>query len=355
MILREGQELLFHSAPQGLWQFESLSSGEFFKWTQEDFKNAFDCGEISHIGTLASSYEIRVIDSPIPSRESMLIGLTELELRAQARNMLAYKTFQHSGLSLAKHGSQVRELVNAACESAGFSPVTLRKLKKIHQDVRRHRDILYACTPHRRGAGYDSRKLHPRDERLVANAIEEHYLKEEQPSIASAHRHYLRMRKDDQRENGEIGRPAASLRTFERRVSRLESFTRVERREGTDEARRRHRISRGVYSVVDPMEVGEMDDCYLPFLVTNDDFTHVLGTPRLTSLRDRATGFVPSFFLWCGEVSTFTSMATLRNLVTNKTALLEHAGLALDSWLYTGPFGTITTDRGRNLNAELLV
>jgi putative transposase len=355
MILREGQELLFHSAPHGLWQFESLSSGEFFKWTQDDFKNALDCGEISHISTVASSSEIRVVASPVPSRESMLIGLTEHELRVQARNMFAYKTFQGSGLRLAKDGPQILELVNAACESAGFLPVTLRKLRRIHQEVRRHREILYACTPHRKGAEYDARNIDPRDEKLVASAIEEHYLKEEQPSIASAHRHYLGMREDDQRENGEIGRPAASLRTFERRVSRLESFTRVERREGTDEARRRHRVSRGIYSVVDPMEIGEMDDCYVPYMLVNDDYTHVLGIPRLSALRDRGTGYVPSFFVWCGEVCTFTSLATLRNLVTDKAALLEHAGLPPDAWLYTGPFATLATDRGRNLNAEPFV
>ncbi|CAN7715801.1 Mu transposase C-terminal domain-containing protein [Variovorax sp. LjRoot175] len=352
MIAMQGQQLLFHSAPSGLVQFEAVETGELFKWTHEEFRNAVAAGEITQITTVATSTSIQVIDKPPTGHESMLIGLTEHECREQARRMFAYMTWKKSGLHLRKDAPAVKSLVSEACEAGGFKAVTTWQLIVIHQRVCRHRDVLYACTPQRKGTTTGSYRIDARDEGLLNTAIDEHYLKQEQPSIASAHRHYLRLREDDERINGPFKGLPASLRTFERRVARLDSFQRTERRQGLDEARRSHRVSRGAYIDVDPMEIGEMDDCYLPLMVVSDDFTRALGVPRLTSLRDRGTGFVPSFFLWCGDVSTFTSLATLRNLLTEKTHYLEKADLPLDAWPYTGPFGTIATDRGTNLTAE---
>ena len=352
MIAIQGQQLLFHSAPSGLVQFEAVETGEFFKWTHEDFRKAVAAGEIAQISTVATSTSIKVIDKPPTGHESMLIGLTQHERREQKRNMFAYMTWKKSGLNLRKDVPALRSLICEACDAGGFKPLTLGQLVSIHQKVRRHGDVLYACTPNRKGATTGSYRIDTRDEGLLCTAIEEHYLKLEQPSIASAHRHYLRLRQDDERLNGPFEGLPASSRTFERRVARLDSFRRTERRQGIDEARRSHRVSRGAYIDVDPMEIGEMDDCYLPVMVVNDDFTRALGVPRLTALRDRGTTFVPAFFLWCGEVSTFTSLATLRNLLTEKTQYLQKAGLPLDAWPYTGPFGTIATDRGTNLTAE---
>jgi len=263
--------------------------------------------------------------------------------------------YQCSGLDIDKDAEAISVAMGAACAEAGFKSISIGQLRGICSRYRRYRDVLYACTPHRRGARLGGYRLDKRDEALVDQAIEDHYLVLEQPSIASAFRHYLRLREDDQKKNGEIAGLPASLRTFERRVGRLESFEKTVRRHGLAEAKRRHRVVRGVYADVDPMEIGEMDDCYIPVMVVSDDYSHALGVPRLSSLRDRGTGYVPGFFLWCGEVSTFTALAAFRNQLSDKGPLLRNAGLPEDAWPYTGPFSTVVIDRGPNLDAEAVV
>lgn len=355
MICHAGKQLLFHSAPEGLWQFEELESGEFFKWKHPDFVRDAQAGAIVKIVTHASSTTISMAE-PLPSNhQAMLIGLTEFETTEQARFAHAFMAYQRSGLNLRTDQAAIQKAVDEACAEADLKTVSIGQLLGIRSRHRRHRDVLYACTPNRRGARFGSYKVDPRDEALMDQAIDEHYLKLEQPSIASAFRHYLRTREDDQRLHGEIATMPASQRTFERRVGRLESYERAERRHGEPEAKRLHRMVRGIYAQVDPMEVGEMDDCYIPVMVVSDDYSHALGVPRLCSLRDRGTGYVPSFFLWCGEVSTFTALATLRNLISDKGPLLRAAGLPEEAWFYTGPFATIVTDRGPNLDAQAVV
>lgn len=357
MICRAGRELVFHSAPEGLWQFEDLETGEVFKWSHRDFKAEADSGKIVKVETIGSSKSIARAE-PLPSnRQAMLIGLTEFESAEQARRAHAFMAYQRSGLDIRNEddAAAILEAMDEACAEAKFKSITLGQLRGLVARFRRHGDVLYACTPDRRGRPMGGYVVHPRDEALIEKAIEDHYLILEQPSIASAFRHYLILREDDQIKNGEIQALPVSQRTFERRIGRLESFEKTVRRHGLAEAKRRHRVSRGAYSDVDPMEVGEMDDCYIPVMVVSDDYTHALGMPRLCSMRDRGTGFVPSFFLWCGEVSTFTALATFRNLLSDKAPLLRAAGLPEDAWPYTGPFNTVVTDRGPNLDAKAVV
>jgi hypothetical protein len=355
MICYQGKQLLFHSAPEGLWQYEDLTTGEFFKWSHKDFMRDASTGAISKIETVGNRTSI-VLAQPLPSQhQAMLIGLTAFESSQQARFAHAFMAYQRSGLDIRNDPEGVRQAVDAACQELGFSTVSVRQLLGIQAKYRRHGDLLYACTPNRRGVRMGVHKLCQRDEDLIDRAIDDHYLKLEQPSIASAFRHYLRMREDDQELHGPINSLPASQRTFERRISRLDSFNRVERRHGTPEAKRRHRLVRGVYSDVFPMEIGEMDDCYLPLMVVSDDFSHALGVPRLCCMRDRGTAYVPSFFLWCGEVSTFTALATFRNLLKDKEDLVRAVGLPADAWPYCGTFGTVVMDRGPNLNAEAVV
>jgi hypothetical protein len=355
IICYAGKQLLFHSAPEGLWQYEHLESGEFFKWDHEDFVRKAGSGAIAKVETVGNRTSI-VMAEPLPSQhQAMLIGLTAFESAEQARFAQAFMAFQRSGLDLQKDPDGVKSLVDTACLQMGFKSVSVRQLKGIRAKYRRHGDLLYACTPQRRGVRMGHYKLCERDEDLIDRAINEHYLKLEQPSIGSAFRHYLRMREDDQTLHGKIANLPASQRTFERRVGRLESFNTCERRHGTHEAKRMHRLVRGVYCDVYPMEVGEMDDCYLPVMVVSDDYSHALGVPRLCCLRDRGTAYAASFFLWCGEVSTFTALATFRNLLTDKAPLLRGAGLPEGAWPYCGTFGTIVMDRGPNLNAESVV
>ncbi len=357
VICHAGRELVFHSAPEGLWQFEDLETGEVFKWSMKDFKADADSGRIVKVETIGGAKSIARAE-PLPSNhQAMLIGLTAFESAEQARRAHAFMAYQRSGLDIRTDSdvAAICETIDAACAEAGFKPITLGQLRGLVARFRRHGDVLYACTPHRRGRPVGGYVVHQRDEALIEKAIEDHYLKLEQPSIASAFRHYLILREDDQENHGEIPALPASQRTFERRIGRLESFEKTVRRHGLAEAKRRHRVSRGAYSDVDPMEVGEMDDCYIPVMVVNDDYSHALGMPRLCSIRDRGTGFVPSFFLWCGEVSTFTALATFKNLLSDKAPLLRSAGLPENSWPYTGPFNTVVTDRGPNLDAEAVV
>lgn len=355
MIVWKGQRLIFHSAPVGLVQYDDVATGEIHKWTPEHFKQLVDDKEILPMATTASAAQIVPIESGKRSFKSMLVGLTDHESRVQASLLHAFKTFEASKLSLRRDAERVQALIADACSAGGLQHVTLMALKKVVRRLRSCRDLFYACTPERRGAPYGSKTLSQRDEKLVEAAIDQHYLKLEQPSAASAYRHYRRLRQDAEAEQGKWEEPPASMRTFQRRVSRIDSFHRTERREGFDAARSKHRMVRGVYSNVDPMEIGEMDDCYLPIMVVSDDYSHALGMPRMTALRDRGTGYLASLFLWCGEVSTFTSLATLRNLLADKTGLLNHASLPATCWHYTGPFATIATDRGSNLNSQAFV
>jgi hypothetical protein len=355
MICHAGRQMLFHSAPDGLWQFEDLESGEFFKWKHKDFKADAGSGAVVKVETTGSARSI-VLAEPLPSNhQAMLIGLTEFESAEQARFAHAFMAYQRSGLDIEKDAPAICIAMDEACAEAKFKSITIGQLRGILSRYRRHRDVLCACTPHRRGQRLGTYRVGKRDEALIDQAIEDHYLKLEQPSIASAFRHYLRIREDDQKVHGEITGLPASQRTFERRVSRLESFEKTVRRHGVHEAKRRHRVVRGIYADVDPMEIGEMDDCYIPVMVVSDDYSHALGVPRLCSMRDRGTGYVPSFFLWCGEVSTFTALATFKNLFSDKAPLLRSAGMSEDVWLYTGPFNTVVIDRGPNLDAEAVV
>lgn len=355
MICRDGRQLLFHSAPVGLLQYEDVATGEIFKWTHEQFKSDAGDGAIAKVPTIGSRTSIQIAEPLSSQQHAMLVGLTAFESAEQARFAHAFVAYERTGLDLIADAEAVQKVVDEACLQMEFKTVSIRQLRGIRSRYRKHGDLLYACTPHRRGVRMGSYRLGARDEALVDQAIEEHYLKLEQPSIGSAFRHYLLLREDDEQRNGPIGTLPASQRTFERRVSRLDSFSTTERRHGTPEAERAHRVVRGIYADVYPMEVGEMDDCYIPVMVVSDDYSHALGTPRLCHIRDRGIGYVPCFFLWCGEVSTFTALATFRNLLNDKTAILSAAGLPADAWPYCGTFSTIVTDRGPNLVAETVV
>jgi hypothetical protein len=151
MIAVQGQQLLFHSAPSGLVQFEAVETGELFKWNHEEFRKAVAAGEIAQISTVATSTSIRVIDKPAIGHESMLTGLTEHERREQERNMFVYMTWKKSGLHLRKDVPAIKTLISEACDGGGFRPLSLGQLVSIHQKVHRHGDVIYACTPNRRG------------------------------------------------------------------------------------------------------------------------------------------------------------------------------------------------------------
>lgn len=355
VICYEGKQLLFHSTTDTLLQFEDMETGEVFKWNYEKFKREASSGVISKVKTVGSAVSVAIAE-PLPlNYPALLIGLTEFESKEQARFAHVFMAFQRSNLDIKNDAHLVAEVMEAACKESGFEPISMRQLRVTLKKYRRYGDVLYACTPQRRGRRAQTYGLEKRDESLIEQAIEEHYLQLEQPSIASAYRHYLRIREDDQVAHGEIAGLPPSLRTFERRVGRLESFQKTVRRHGAHEAKRLHRLVRGVYSDVAPMEVGEMDDCYLPVLAVSDDFSHALGVPKLCSIRDRGTGCVTAFFVWCGEVSTFTALATFRNLLSDKAPLLRRAGLSEEAWPYTGPFNTLVIDRGPNLDAQAVV
>ena len=236
MICHAGRQMLVHSAPDGLWQFEDLESGEFFKWKHKDFKADAGSGAVVKVETTGSAKSI-VLAEPLPSNhQAMLIGLTEFESAEQARFAHAFMAYQRSGLDIKKDALAICAAMDSACADAKFKSITIGQLRGILSRYRRHRDVLCACTPQRRGQRLGTYRLGKRDEALIDHAIEDHYLKLEQPSIASAFRHYLRIREDDQKVHGEITGLPASQRTFERRVSRLESFEKTVRRHGEHEA-----------------------------------------------------------------------------------------------------------------------
>ena len=186
MICFNGRQLLFHSAPSGLWQYEELESGELFKWTHREFRDAARDGAVTKIVTTGGATTISLAQ-PLPSQhQAMLIGLTDFESAEQARFSHAYMAYQRSGLDLKKEPEAVLAVVKEACEQLSFKPVTIGQLRGVQARHRRHRDVLYASTPNRRGPRPGSYRLDKRDEALIDDAIENHYLKLEQPAIASA-------------------------------------------------------------------------------------------------------------------------------------------------------------------------
>ena len=351
VISWQGRQLFFHSSPPGLHQFEEVETGEIFKWKHEEFAQIAGRGEFTNVPTLSSPTAIAALTAPKPKHRALLIGLTAWEKAELARNACAWGAYHNSGLSLKKDAERVTTIVDQACEAGGFMPVSLRKLSKLNTAIRRCGDKEYAFTPQRRGRPYDAYTIVDRDEMLAKAAIEAHYLVLEQPSAASSYRHYLRLREQDIEINGPIAAMPMSLRTLQRRIERWPSFDKALKRHGKFEARKKHRLVRGIYSDVLPMEEGETDDCYLPILVVNDDYTHALGMPRLCGSIDRGTGYVSGFFLWCSGVTLFSALGMLKNTLSDKAPILEKCGLPLDAWPYTGPYTTLYADRGPNLNA----
>jgi len=144
-------------------------------------------------------------------------------------------------------------------------------------------------------------RLDDRSEQFLLNKIDEHYLIDLRPSVATAYEKY----RDDlilTNRGIEQGRGGQKLtlvcyKTFFNRVNALPKIDVMTAREGRDAARHEYKMSKGHLPGSHPLDFVEIDHTPLNLYVIDDIAYLPLGRPWMTAIKDRFTGMLLGFYV----------------------------------------------------------
>ncbi|WP_079921024.1 DNA-binding domain-containing protein [Martelella mediterranea] len=214
-------------------------------------------------------------------------------------------------------GTVTAEVVAEAREEYGIPHSTLFRLVARFRKTQR----ISSLKPKKRGTKEGVTRLYPRTERVIAEQVDDFWLKKERPSFAALLR---RIREVCLAE----GLSAPARRTVQRRVSELIPIS-AARKRGEREIEAASTPSPGQLSVAKPNALWQIDHTIVDVIVVDEQYRQPIGRPVLTIAIDVCTRMVAGFHLSLEAPSRTSVGLCLLHAVYDKTAWLDERGIEI--------------------------
>ena len=98
----------------------------------------------------------------------------------------------------------------------------------------------------------------------------------------------------------------------------------------------------------------EIDHTVVDLFVVDDELRVPLGKPRITNIIDWKSKCILGFYIGFEDVSYISVAKAIKSAISDKSALLEKYPNVKNSWPCKGVFQSISYDRGREFESNLL-
>ena len=176
--------------------------------------------------------------------------------------------------------------------------------------------------PRRRGRPAGASQVDPRVDELIDEQLQIHYLQPERPSIRS-------LLERVHTSCDELGLPKPSWRAIKLRIQRLDTRTKLTRREGAAAARAIFTPVVDEYQSAGPLAVVQIDHTTVDLIVVDEVTRQPIGRPVLTLAIDVHTRLVTGFYLALDYPSTLRAGVCVAQSVFEKGAWLAELGIDL--------------------------
>lgn len=145
-----------------------------------------------------------------------------------------------------------------------------------------------------------------------------------------------------------------SLRTLQRRISKISDYEKTLAWDGSKEAARRYQPVGKAPPARFAMDVVEIDHTVADVFAVHPKTRRSIGRPILTVALDSFSRMVVGFHIGFEEPSYKTVMLCLRQTILPKDALLDASGIAVNLWTCFGLMDTVVMDNGREFRGTAL-
>lgn len=225
--------------------------------------------------------------------------------------------------------------------------ISERQLWRLVRQFETGGESVTTLLPKSRGRRKGCRMLSAEGERLIVDALDEHYLRKEKPSLA-----YLQERVAGIcREKGlkPIGRDA-----LRRRIEGLGRLQVARRRLGSKKAKALLAPAPEHCTATRPLELVQMDHTLVDIVLVSEDGTReVIGRPWLTVAIDVFTRMVVGFHVTFDAPSAVSVALCLTQAILPKDSLLVHLGVQ-GEWPCCGRMTVLLMDNAREFHSKAL-
>lgn len=337
-----------------VYQLRNKKTGALRNLSRQELLQGYVAGAVKFVDHVAETWTKDALPSK-PKRFAPLDSLTEAARKETLRRRTYLKRLEERGaLRFDRSGLIEREVAAIANDLGDQKPPHRSTIHRWHQQwVRRRRNLqAVACEFRRRGAPGVGR--HGEEvEAIIVQSIDRIFLtlqrntaKETWEAIAAQVRD-VNLQRDP---TDLLSIP--SLRTIQRRISKLSAYERVARREGEGAARRRFRRVTGALKVHAILERVEMDHTPLNLFVVDEETWLPLGRPTLTVALDRASRMLLGYWIGFTGNGVDAVLGCLRHSIRPKTYLAERYPHIKLGWPTFGLPKTLWVDNGMEFVGE---
>lgn len=337
------------------FNFEAIENGTIYVTTQLQFYEDYAAGKLEIVSGFVSDSEIKY-DSESGESPGLCPPLSDLNEKWSNdlnRKCTYLAGLRREGVSRGQIGRIATVVARIAKETGdGKAPgaSTVSKWMKSWQESGGFDATLVSMksAPAKRGA------VDLLCEDIADKALGEVYLKREGGSIRSAHRHYLRLVKQENRQREEQGCSPIKIlseRTFFRRVENLDKYEVTVAREGYNAARKKFRMVMGPMEAERVLDYAEIDHSEVNLFVIDDKVHLPLGRPKITVIKERRTKIILGLYVsFAPSGLECISGALLHSLMDHKKAYDLWPELE-NPWPAFGRARTYTVDRGKDFTS----
>ncbi len=337
-----------------MYQLRNKATGALRNLSRQELLQHYVAGTVKFVDHAAESWAEDGLRSK-PKRFAPLDSLTEAARRETLRRRTYLKRLEERGaLRFDRSGRIEREAAAIASDLGDQKPPHRSTIHRWHQQwVTRRRDLqAVACEFRRRGAPGIGR--HGDEvEGVIVQAIDKIFLTLQRNTAKETWEAIAKEVKDANLQRDPTDHlPIPSLRTIQRRISKLSAYERVARREGEAVARRRFRRVIGVLKVHTILERVEMDHTPLNLFVVDEETWLPLGRPTLTVALDRASRMLLGYWIGFTGNGVDAVLGCLRHAIRPKTYLADRYPEISLGWPTYGLPKTLWVDNGMEFVGE---
>jgi putative transposase len=235
-----------------------------------------------------------------------------------------------------------RAAIADAATALGLKPVSVYRLVAAY----RGRAVTSALVGARPGPQKGSRRLDPRREQLVEEAIQSVYRTRQKPSIAKLVGHV-------RHECRRLDVTPVSRKAIEARIRAVAPKSLARDREGAKAAGDRFRPVRATYGADCALQIVEIDHTKLDVFVVDEVHRLPIGRPWLTLAIDVASRMVAGFYLSLEAPSAGAVALALHHAVLPKDDWLAARGIT-KPWPIAGLMDILHMDNGKEFRSHAL-
>jgi len=352
-----GEDLAIDAAPYvivnihdegSVYQLRNKASGALRNLSRRELLQGYVTGTIKFVGYAAETSGRHEAPSEA-ARHTTLDALTEPARKETLRRRTYLKRLETRGaLRFDRSGNIEREIATIANDLGDQKPPHRSTIHRWHQQwVKRRRDLQSVAREFRRRGAPGVGRHGDEVEGIIVRAIDKIYLTLQRNTAKETWEAIVAEVKNEnlQRDPTDL-LPIPSLRTIQRRISKLSAYECVARREGEAVARRRFRKVLGVLKAHTILERVEMDHTPLNLFVVDEGTWLPLGRPTLTVALDRASRMLLGYWIGFTGNGVDAVLGCLRHAIRPKTYLADRYPDIRLGWPTYGLPKTLWVDNG---------